>query len=125
MVGGWHLKLTFCFMVTSYEMLHLREINFCTMKDSGHTYKFVQTIFSWTDFLNMAMVEFWTTEVDEKLAQVNVEPYNFLRWQTFWGWTTFNNTTFARIQKYEHGGRLDAKIHVLFYGDNSLTVAFR
>jgi hypothetical protein len=61
----------------------------------------------------MAMVEFWTTEVDAKLAQVNVEPYNFLRWQTFWGWTTFNKTTFARIQKYEHGGRWMPKF--MFY----------
>jgi hypothetical protein len=38
-------------------------------------------------------------------------------------WTTFNETTFARIQKYERGGRLKVKINILlsnilFYGEN-------
>jgi hypothetical protein len=32
---------------------------------------------------------------------------------------TFNNTTFVRSQKYEAGGGLKVKIHILFYGDNS------
>jgi hypothetical protein len=31
----------------------------------------------------------------------------------------------VRIQKYEHGGRLKVKIHTLFYGENSWTVALR
>jgi hypothetical protein len=28
-------------------------------------------------------------------------------------------TTFARTKKYEHGERLNVKIHILFYGENS------
>jgi hypothetical protein len=30
---------------------------------------------------------------------------------------------FVKNQKYEHGGRLIVKIHILFYGDNSWTPA--
>jgi hypothetical protein len=30
---------------------------------------------------------------------------------------------FARYQKYEHGGQLNVKIHILFYRNNSWTVA--
>jgi hypothetical protein len=32
---------------------------------------------------------------------------------------------FVKNKKYEHGGRLNVKIHSLFCGDNSLTVALR
>jgi hypothetical protein len=42
---------------------------------------------------------------------------------TFRGWTAFNNNTFARIQRYKHGGRLKVKIHVVFYEGYSWTVA--
>jgi hypothetical protein len=57
-----------------------------------------------------------TTEVDARLAKVNVEPYNFVCWQIFRGWTTFKKTTFVRIQKYEHGGQQKFKIQIMFYG---------
>jgi hypothetical protein len=39
--------------------------------------------------------------------------------------TTFTNTIFLKNQKYEHGGQLKVKLHVLFYGNNSQTVALR
>jgi hypothetical protein len=61
MVGGWNLKLTFCFMETTPEPLHLRQMKFGTMKDHGHTYKFClnnhflgRTFWTWQwwDFLN-------------------------------------------------------------------------
>jgi hypothetical protein len=35
----------------------------------------------------------------------------------------FNETTFAKIQKFERGGLLNYNIHTLFYGENLLTVA--
>jgi hypothetical protein len=31
----------------------------------------------------------------------------------------------SKKKKYEHGGRLNVKIHSLFFGDNSGTVALR
>jgi hypothetical protein len=44
----------------------------------------------------------------------------------FKGWTTSNETIFVKNKKkYEHGGRLNVKIHSLFCGDNSWTVALR
>jgi hypothetical protein len=30
---------------------------------------------------------------------------------------------FVKNKKYERGGRLKVKVHILFYGDNSWTVA--
>jgi hypothetical protein len=62
--------------------------------------------------------------VDEKLAP-DVGPYNFVSWQIFWGWTTFNYITFSRIQIYDHGRQLKVKIHFLFYGKNTWTVALK
>jgi hypothetical protein len=29
----------------------------------------------------------------------------------------------VKNKKYEHGGRFEVKVHILFYGDNSWTVA--
>jgi hypothetical protein len=49
----------------------------------------------------MVMVEIQMSEVDAKTAPVNVGPSNFVCWQSFKYWTTFNNTTFAKNQKYE------------------------
>jgi hypothetical protein len=43
----------------------------------------------------------------------------------FQGWTSFNETIFVKNKKYEHGGRFNVKIHSLFCGDNSWTVALR
>jgi hypothetical protein len=41
------------------------------------------------------------------------------------GRTTFNKTIFVKNKKYEHGGRLNVKIHSLFRGDNSWNAALR
>jgi hypothetical protein len=55
--------------------------------------------------------------------------FKLLRWmqdlhQSMWDHkTTFNMTTFARIQTYERGRWLKVKIHILFYGQNSWTAA--
>jgi hypothetical protein len=50
------------------------------MKDHGDTYKFyLYNYFPLTDILNMAMVDFQTSEVDAKLAPVNVGPCSFVR----------------------------------------------
>jgi hypothetical protein len=59
---------------------------------------------------------------NEKLVPLNVDPYNFVFWQVFRGRTTFNETTFARIQKYKNGGPLKVKIHVLFYEETRETL---
>jgi hypothetical protein len=32
---------------------------------------------------------------------------------------TFDEIIFVKNKKYEHGGRLNVKIHSLFFGDNS------
>jgi hypothetical protein len=37
-----------------------------------------------------------------------------LLWQIFRGWTTFNEVTFAKTQKYEHGRRLNFKLTFCF-----------
>jgi hypothetical protein len=65
------------------------------------------------------MADFQTSEVDAKLAPVNMGPWNFVYWYILKGWTTFNETIFVKNKKYEHGGRLNVKIHSLFCGDNS------
>jgi hypothetical protein len=73
----------------------------------------------------MAMVGFQATEMDAKLAPVNLGPYSFVWRQILRRWTTFYKTTFTRFQKYERGRRLKVKIHILFYGENSWTVTLR
>jgi hypothetical protein len=58
-----------------------------------------------------------TSEVDAKLSPVNVGPWNFACWQIFKGWTTFNKIDFVKNQKYEHGGWLEVKNHILRFWD--------
>jgi hypothetical protein len=41
------------------------------------------------------------------------------------GCKTSAKAILAKPQKYESGGRLKVKIHILFYGENSLTVTPR
>jgi hypothetical protein len=57
---------------------------------------------------------FQTSEVDAKLAPVNVGPWHFVCWQIF-KWTTFNKTTFAKNQKYKHCRKLKVKIQILLW----------
>jgi hypothetical protein len=47
-----------------------------------------------------------------------VGPLNFVYWYIFRGWTTF-----MKNQKCEHAEQLKDKIHILFNGDNSWSVA--
>jgi hypothetical protein len=56
------------------------------------------------------MADVQTFEVDANLAPVNVGPWNFVFCYIFRGLTTFNKTTFAKNEKYEHGGWLKFKI---------------
>jgi hypothetical protein len=67
----------------------------------------------------------WTSEVGAKLAPVNMGPWCFVCWQIFTRWTTFNKTVFVKNQKYESGNWLKVKIHILFCGHKSQTVALR
>jgi hypothetical protein len=71
------------------------------------------------------MADVQISEVDAKFAPVNVGKWNFVYWQLFKGSTTFNKTIFVKNKKYEHGGHLNVKIHSLFCGDNSWTIALR
>jgi hypothetical protein len=52
-------------------------------------------------------------------------PWNSVCWLNLKEWTTFKKTTFARSQKYEYDGRLKFRIHILFDGENSWSIAFR
>jgi hypothetical protein len=45
------------------------------------------------------MADVQTSEVDAKLETVNVEPWNFVNWKIFKGWTTFNKTIFVKKKK--------------------------
>jgi hypothetical protein len=69
------------------------------------------------------MADVQTSEMNVNLAPLKVGPWNYVFWQIFRGRTTFNKTTFVRIQKYQHSSQFEVKIH-LFYWENSWTVAF-
>jgi hypothetical protein len=59
------------------------------------------------------MVDVQTSEVDAKLVPLNVRPRNFVcRWIVK-RCTAFDHISFAKNQKYEHGGKLKAEIHFL------------
>jgi hypothetical protein len=58
--------------------------------------------------------------VDAKLAQVKVGPLNFVHfYRPSKDEQLSIKTIFVKNKKYEHGGRLNVKIHCLFCGDNS------
>jgi hypothetical protein len=60
----------------------------------------------------MADVE--TSEVDEKIAPLNMGTCNFVYWQIFTGRTPFSKTGFLMKQKHESGARLKLKMYILF-----------
>jgi hypothetical protein len=53
------------------------------------------------------------SEVDAKLAPVNVWPWTFVFWEIVRGGTTFSKAIFAKNEKYEHGGQLNFKINIV------------
>jgi hypothetical protein len=117
MAGGWILKLTFCLMETTHESLHLYKqwkIKFCV-----NNYFLGRTFWIWRWW------DFQTTAVNARLAPINVRPLNFVCRQFIRSWTTFNKTTSAWNQKYEHGGLLKVKMNILSDGDNSWTFTLR
>jgi hypothetical protein len=56
------------------------------------------------------MTDFQTSEVDAKLAPINLGPCNSVCWQVFEGWTRFIQSIFVENQEYESGGRLNVNI---------------
>jgi hypothetical protein len=78
-----------------------------------------------TALLIMAMVWFANCWSECKTYASQRGSIILLCWQIFRGWTTFNEITSARIQKYEHGGQSKVKSNILFYGENSWTVALQ
>jgi hypothetical protein len=58
MVGGWYLNLTFCFMATAHEPLHLDKQSFVQWKIADIPTCFIWIIISLMDVLNMVVVEF-------------------------------------------------------------------
>jgi hypothetical protein len=77
MAGGFNLKLTFCFMETTHELLPLHKVLY---NERSWTNRFVllESLFSLTELFNMVMVEIQMSEVDAKTAPVNVGPSNFV-----------------------------------------------
>jgi hypothetical protein len=65
-----------------------------------------------------------TSELNAKLAPLNVLPWNFATDRSSED-DNFNKTIFAKSEKYERGGRLIFKINILFYDNNSWTVVFK
>jgi hypothetical protein len=55
------------------------------------------------------MADIQTSEVEARLAPVKVGPLNFVSWNSFRGWEISNEITFAKDQKYEHGGQLNVQ----------------
>jgi len=93
------------------------------VKYHEHTYKFYLNHDLLTELLIWPWWDFQTSEVNAKLAPVNMGPWNSVRCLNLIKWTTFKKTTFARSQKYEYDGRLKFRIHI--YGENSWSIAFR
>jgi hypothetical protein len=60
-----------------------------------------------------------TSEMDGKLAPVDMGQLNFLCRQIFKRRTTFNENFFVKNRTCERGGRFKVKIYVLFHGNNS------
>jgi hypothetical protein len=65
------------------------------------------------------MADVQTSEVDAKLAPVNVGPLNFVYDRSSKDEQLLIRPFFVKNKKYEHGGRLNIKIRSLFCGDNS------
>jgi hypothetical protein len=64
------------------------------------------------------MADVQPLEADAKLSSVYMGPCNFAL-TDLQRMNNVTKTVFVKNQKYEHGGRLIVKIHILFYGDNS------
>jgi hypothetical protein len=124
MADGLYFKLIFCSMKTTNQPLLLDKQSFMRWKILDRPTSIIWIVifncpFEYGDGVICKLLK-WM----QNLRQSTWE-HNFLCWQIFRGWTTFNETTYARIQKYEHGGQLKIKINILFYGDNSWTVALQ
>jgi hypothetical protein len=51
MAGSWKLKFTLHFMERTHELLHLRQMTCCTLKDHGHAYNLhLNRYFPWRSF---------------------------------------------------------------------------
>jgi hypothetical protein len=123
MAGGWYFKLTFCFMVTTHEPLHLDKRSIVHWKIVDIPTSCIEIII----FFNRPF-EYGDGGIFKLLRsmwnlQQSTWGHKILYADIFRGWTTFNKITFVRIQKYEHGWRFKVTIHILFYGENSWTVA--
>jgi hypothetical protein len=122
MYFGWNLKLTFCFMEMAHELLHLNKRSLVQWKIMDMPTSFVfEELFSSKDLLSMAMVGFWNFWVAYKTCTSQRATMNFCMLKIYSGWTFLTNT-FAKTQKYKHGGTLKCKNQISFYGANSWTV---
>jgi hypothetical protein len=117
MAGSWNLKCTYCFMGNSWTIA-LRQTKFGTVKDHGRSYILFESLFSLMELFNMAKVGFsnlrWCKNCTTHLGTLK-----FLMLTDLQRMNTLNKTAFAKNQKYECGGLLKAKIHILFYENNS------
>jgi hypothetical protein len=126
MASDWILKLTCCFMATTHEPLHLDKRSFVERNIVD-----IPTRFIWIIIFFNEPFEYSDGGIFKLLRWVP----NLHRWT--WGHKLLYadrssedeqvliRPLFSRNQKYEHGGRLKIKINILFYEDNSWTVALK
>jgi hypothetical protein len=65
------------------------------------------------------MADVQTSEINAKFAPLNTGPNILYSDRSSEDEHFFNKTIFTKNGMYEHGGRLNFKINILFYGDNS------
>jgi hypothetical protein len=121
--GRWYLKLTSCFMATTHEPLYLDKRSLVQWKIVDMPTRLIWTIiffngpFEYGEGGNFILLR-WRQNWHNSTRDHTISCADIFRW-----WTTCNTATVAIIQKYEYGRRLKVKIHILFYGENSWTVA--
>jgi hypothetical protein len=64
------------------------------------------------------MVDVQTSEMDAKLAPVNVGPWNYVCWHIFKGWPTFYEAIFVKNRKYNVEGSWKLKFIFCFMETN-------
>jgi hypothetical protein len=102
-------------MKTTHEPLHLDKRSLVQWKIMNY----LSNYFLWQRLWIWRWWDFQTFYVYVKLALFNMGLWNFVCRQIFKWWTASNETTFAKDEKYEHGGWFNVKIHILCFMETS------
>jgi hypothetical protein len=101
-------------------------VDFYEIQYEGHAIEVTSTPYFLIPYLQpFQKADVQTSEVDAKLAPFHVGPWNFAYDRYSKDKQLLEKTIFVKNKKYEHGARLNVKIHGLFCGDNSWTVVLR